>query len=255
MSDHSGGDKPNPLLPLRLEVRPPPYLFDGAPFDLTLHSGLTVLIGPNGSGKTQTLRSLRSTVETRLAGIRRGDISLRTRFLAAGRSSPLELFRGVMDNPAITRGAAAIGHSTFQKERHKIESVIGDMLALDDRADLRIKIEGRLQGLFRQRLKLRWVQNGLEVAFVSGNQEYKANTEASGVLQLIGLLAAIHDDDVGSLLIDEPEISLHPQMQAFLLDEILSVAGDPGSNPRKKIIIISNSRAEHASASPYRRNA
>lgn len=43
----------------------------------------------------------------------------------------------------------------------------------------------------------------------------------------------------GKLLIDEPEISLHPQLQAFLGQELEQIAGDPYEDPTKKLIVIS----------------
>lgn len=74
---------------------------------------------------------------------------------------------------------------------------------------------------------------------MSGQGEYSVTTEASGVLHLIGLLAALYDDEIGAILIDEPEISLHPQLQAFLLEEARNVAGDPTRQPGKKLVILS----------------
>jgi hypothetical protein len=49
---------------------------------------------------------------------------------------------------------------------------------------------------------------------------------------------------VSALLIDEPEVSLHPQLQAFLLHEILSVVGDPIVEPDRKLIVIAT-HSEH----------
>ena len=48
---------------------------------------------------------------------------------------------------------------------------------------------------------------------------------------------------IGALLIDEPEISLHPQHQAFLLEEMEQVAGDPLESTRKIIVIATHSAA------------
>jgi hypothetical protein len=84
---------------------------------------------------------------------------------------------------------------------------------------------------------------------MSGGAAYAANYEASGILQLVALLAAIHNNEIGALLIDEPEISLHPQHQAFLLEEIEKVAGDPSDPTRKLIVIATHS----ASLMPLRR--
>jgi hypothetical protein len=46
------------LLPLPLQVPVPSHLFGGGAFSMTLHAGLTVLLGPNGTGKTHVLRAL-----------------------------------------------------------------------------------------------------------------------------------------------------------------------------------------------------
>jgi hypothetical protein len=107
---------------------------------------------------------------------------------------------------------------------------------LHQRADLRLKVEARLQSLQQRRLLLSWTHAGLRVEFV-GSTAYSANSEASGLIQLAGLLSALYDETVGALFIDEPEVSLHPQWQQFLLHEIISVAGDPRENPGKKLIV------------------
>lgn len=53
-------------------------------------------------------------------------------------------------------------------------------------------------------------------------------------MHLVGILSALYDDEVKFLLIDEPEVSLHPQLQSFLLGEMLDVS----INKRNKIVII-----------------
>jgi predicted ATPase len=78
----------------------------------------------------------------------------------------------------------------------------------------------------------------VQIVPVGGGKPYPANEEASGILQLVPLLAAIYHDDVGALLIDEPEVSLHPQYQAFIMQELQAVAGDPAAQPGKKFVVI-----------------
>ncbi|WLT65635.1 AAA family ATPase [Escherichia coli] len=89
--------------------------------------------------------------------------------------------------------------------------------------------------MFDRSVELKWSQNGMTIRItsVTGGDGYAANHEASGILQVVSLLTAIHNDEIGALIIDEPEISLHPQHQAFLLEEMELVAGDP-QNPKKK---------------------
>ncbi len=73
---------------------------------------------------------------------------------------------------------------------------------------------------------------------MSGNARYHSGLEASGITQLVSLLAAIYDDTIRTLIVNEPEISLHPQLKAFILEEMELVAGD-WADPGKKRILIS----------------
>lgn len=214
---------------------------------IRIQPGITTLVGPNGSGKTRALRA----IKVALNGIVQ-KYSRKTHFLAAGRSSPLEHFRASINDPGhIITTDAAVGHISYKSRWWEIESITGDLLAIESRADLRLKVEARLQQLFDRSVHLDWSQSGLtvRVSSMSGGAPYAANHEASGILQLVALLAAIHNNEIGALLIDEPEISLHPQHQAFLLEEMEKVAGDP-SNPEKKLIIIAT---HSASMLPLRR--
>lgn len=76
---------------------------------------------------------------------------------------------------------------------------------------------------------------------MSNNARYHSGLEASGITQLVSLLAAIYDDSIGTLIVDEPEISLHPQLQAFILEEMESVAGDWTNSGKKRIVISTHS--------------
>jgi len=214
-----------------------------------IRPGITTLVGPNGSGKTRALRAIKNALNaTNLIGAH----GRKTHFLAAGRNSPFENFRAAINGPGqMDTADAAFGHRVHQDQWWNFESVTGSLFVLNHRADLRLKIEARLQQLFDRSVQLSWSQQGLTIRIspMSGGAPYAANYEASGILQLVALLAAIHNDEIGALLIDEPEISLHPQHQAFLLEEMEKVAGDPSDPTRKLIVIATHS----ASLLPLRR--
>lgn len=199
--------------------------------------GITTLVGPNGSGKTRALRAIKLKLmsESHLTTQNR-----KVHFLSAGRCSPFESYRSSSESPhGINSNDAAIGNLGYVNQWWDFESVTGDLMVLDRRPDLKLKIEARLQQLFDRSVELKWSQTGMTVRItsVTGGDGYAANHEASGILQIVALLSAIHNDEIGALIIDEPEISLHPQHQAFLLEEMELVAGDP-NNPTKKLIII-----------------
>ena len=203
---------------------------------VTIRPGITTLVGPNGSGKTRALRSIQRVIRNHSpeAG--------HVRFLPAGRTGPIERFRAAIDSPGVgsNAGEAFYGDAGYRSSWHQIESVVGDLMNLELRPDLRIKVETRLQQLFDRGIDFQWRQQGLAVSFtaMSDNARYHSGLEASGITQLVSLLAAIYDDTINTLIVDEPEISLHPQLQAFIFEEMETVAGD-WTDPGKKRIVIS----------------
>jgi energy-coupling factor transporter ATP-binding protein EcfA2 len=211
--------------------------------DIEIQGGLTVLIGPNGGGKTHLLRGLKSP----LAAVTNGK---KVRFLSAGRMGLLEQYRSDFDGQ---RGntpryeEANFGSKHDMSRRHKTETLNGDFQTLSERADILIKVQERLRKLFKRDLIIEWDAGNLKVVFArldTTSKPYSSGREASGLLHLVGILAALYDDEVGAILIDEPEVSLHPQLQSFLLNEIYNAAGHPSEGGYKKLVIMATHSTE-----------
>ena len=208
---------------------------------IELRSPLTFIVGPNGSGKTHLLKGLKGSFNSYT--------NKKVRFISAGRLGPLEQYCSnydQYDRPSEADNATH-GHKSDSKYRHKIETINGDFHTLSARTDILIKVRERLQKLFKRNIKIDWDAGNLKVSFArldNGNSYYSSGREASGLLHLVGILSALYDDEVGVLLIDEPEVSLHPQLQAFLLKEITRVAGIPSEDGYKKIIVMATHSTE-----------
>lgn len=226
------------FLPRTMSLPGTASLFGGKPTSLEISSGVTVLVGPNGTGKTQVLRTIAKALRNEKQITTAGRV---VRFLSSGRASPFEAYRAAIDIPQnINPQPASVGHQSHRSRWWEIESATGDLLALEHRSDLRLKLEARLQTLYDRSLQLVWGQSGLRLEFRSlqDGASYFANAEASGLLHLISLLASLYNDEVSALIVDEPEISLHPQLQAFFLQEAERCSGDPLADSSKKLVIL-----------------
>ena len=203
---------------------------------LTFYSGLTVFIGPNGSGKTRVLKKLKKCSFDHIN-------AFQIRYLSSNRIGDLEQYRSKIDEYNYGDSDYIVGNEATRRVKHQIEIAKGDFFVMDDRKDVFIKVSERLSVLFNRNMFIRWDSGQLKVFFSKkgSNKEYSVALEASGLLNLVSILAALYDDEIKVLLIDEPEVSLHPQLQRFVLNEIKKVAGDYNEQGKKLIVMSTHS--------------
>ncbi|MGB1285939.1 MAG: ATP-dependent nuclease, partial [Aggregatilineales bacterium] len=210
---------------------------DLKPKIITIHEGATIIVGSNGAGKTQLLRGIKNSLENQYRN--------RIQYLASGRLSPVEEYRSNVTgrNSGLAYENANYGPIQYRAARRKSETIYGTLHTLNIRPDLQIKVSERLQRFFGRDIFLEWEAGNLKAKFTDLNtaKGYSSAREASGLLQLVVLLTALYNDEVKVLLIDEPEVSLHPQLQTFLLREINEVAGHASKKGQKLIIYSTHS--------------
>ena len=209
-------------------------IFGNQEVQITLYSGLTILVGTNASGKTQTLKKIRDIMKSELGGNK-------VRYLSSNRIGNMEQYRSKTNQYSYTIDDYTLGDQATKRARLQIETASGDFFAMDERKDVFIKVSERLSVLFNRNIFIRWDAGQMKVFFgkTDSEQEYSVAAEASGLVNVISILAALFDEVVEVLLIDEPEVSLHPQLQSYLLREMKSAA-----KRYNKTIIISTHSAE-----------
>lgn len=202
---------------------------------VTLYSGLTTFVGTNASGKTQTLKAIRDKLKDVLG-------KNRVRYLSSNRMGNMEQYRSRTNQ--YTHYSAedyTFGDQKDKNVRLQLETASGDFFTLDERKDVFIKVSERLSELFNRHILIRWDAGQMKVFFerTDSEEEYSVAVEASGLVNVISILAALFDEEVEVLLIDEPEVSLHPQLQSYLLREIKNAA-----KKYNKTIVISTHSPE-----------
>jgi len=153
---------------------------------LTIYSGLTILIGPNGSGKTRVLKQLKKCSFDDI------DIS-QIRYLSSNRIGDLEQYRSRINQYDYSNDDYTLGDKSTKRAKHQIEIAKGDFFVMDDRKDVFIKVSERLSVLFNRNMFIRWDSGKLKVFFSKkdSDKEYSVILEASGLLNLVSMLNEI----------------------------------------------------------------
>lgn len=194
---------------------------------------LNYLVGPNGSGKTRFAELLKQAL---------GSVNLRARYLSAERLAGFEKHQNIMGHgSALNQGFNVGGYSSYKSYGEQQGLATDAFVLLKEKIDVRIRIEAFLSSLFGRRI--RFAEEGgflkPKMQRVVGGDEYgMKESECHGLKELITLLTFIYDDQFDALIIDEPELHLHPQFQTFLLAEIRRVAGDPRRKHGSKIFFL-----------------
>jgi hypothetical protein len=203
-----------------------PLPWTDAKFETEEIGCINFLVGPNGSGKSRFAHHLVNYL---------GD---EARILETDRLSGMEQRR----HPTIIGDGFASGFSKTSfpqiKNAGREGSGIDTIVLLGERMDLRIQVEATIGDLFNRKINLKW-DSGLLFPWVEGAVKYRLDRdECHGIKELVVLLTHLYNGDYRYLIIDEPELNLHPQFQAFFMQEVRKLAGDPTADPKKKVLFL-----------------
>lgn len=208
-----------------------PYLWDGT-FQKSDWGSVNFLIGPNGTGKTLFAAELKQQCQ------RQG---LRPRYLNAERLAGLERQHyGNFGSTNLHDGFQIPQYQTYKQQSQEFGLSGDGFILLSEKLDLKTKVEATLSQLFDRELTLSTETGTLRPKLRRGKGETYdlRQSECHGLKELITLLTFLYDDDNDCVIIDEPELHLHPQFQAFLLQHIRQIAGDPRATPGRKVFFL-----------------
>ena len=190
---------------------------------------INFLVGPNGSGKSRFASALKDSLPS-------------ARMLGTDRLSGMEqnsALRGMFGDHLRT----GYDKGRFQqfKDAGETGSGLDAIVLLEERLDLRIQVEGTLSHLFGRYITLEWDSGRLvpKASLGASGITYRLDRdECHGIKELLVLLTNLYNSDNQHLIIDEPELNLHPQYQAFFMQEVRRVSGDPSLDPKKKTVFL-----------------
>jgi len=198
-------------------------------FEAAQIGSINFLVGPNGSGKSRFAEVLRSHLED-------------ARILGTDRLNGMEQADGLrnIQGDHFSNGLRK-SHFGDYKSAGRQGFGIDTIVLLEERMDLRIQVEATLSHLFNRKIILDWDSGNLVARAVlgeTGNSYRLDRDECHGIKELLVLLTHLYNDEHPYLIIDEPELNLHPQYQAFFMQEVRKLAGDPTADNKKKVIFL-----------------
>ena len=198
-------------------------------FETSQIGTINFLVGPNGSGKSKFAQALRSHLGN-------------ARMLGTDRLIGMEQTSVLMSNfgDHFADGFAK-NHFSIFKTAGQQGSGIDTIVLLEERMDLRIQVEATLSHLFNRKIILEWDSGKLIAKAILGEtgDAYRLDRdECHGIKELLILLTHLYNDEHPYLIIDEPELNLHPQYQAFFMQEVRKLAGNPSTDKKKKVVFL-----------------
>lgn len=215
-----------------------PQLWSTKSFNKNEWGEINLIVGPNGTGKSLFSDQLKTQLKNN---------GYKVRLLNAERLSGLEKtnyqnFTSLVPVAgSFDKGFDLSKFSSLKSSGEQFGLSSDAFVILKERLDIRVRIEALLSDIFSKTIRL--VEEGgyLKPKIqnnASGGEYGLKESECHGLKELLTLLTFLYDESNNCVILDEPELHLHPQFQSFLLSEIRKCAGDPKIDTTKKLFFI-----------------
>ncbi|SEL41999.1 AAA domain-containing protein, putative AbiEii toxin, Type IV TA system [Chitinophaga rupis] len=218
-------------IPISIQI---PDLWNTQTFTKNNWGQINLIVGPNGTGKSLFAEQLKKQLSQK---------GYKARLLNAERLSGLEKqnYSYFSHGSALQDGFNISQFNELKRRGEDYGLSSSAFVILKERLDVRVKIEALLSDIFNKTIRL--VEEGgylkPKIQNNIGGTEYELREkECHGLKEILTLLTFLYDESKDCLILDEPELHLHPQFQSFFLTEIRKFAGDPKTEPSKKLFFI-----------------
>jgi predicted ATPase len=188
---------------------------------------ISYFVGRNGAGKSRTIKQVAVSTSGRILSTDRL-LGLMTATNYGWTMTPnMDQYKGV-----------PIGDSERQQARSLVQSsgsAIDELYTLREEPDVWLRVAAFVQRALGRAVELRETAGFIDPYVRIGATEYSLlREEGHGLRELVVLLTAIYRQDWSLLIVDEPELHLHPSMVRTWLGELEKVCESSG---RRAIIV------------------